>query len=236
MIAGEKLRFREVRRSVFRVQFSPGIPNAAKVCCAGWGAGFFEQGSWMNDFYAPPMAVVADVPEVAAGGDFHVVGKVKFFTLYLGTFGFYMLVWMYQHWAQFKHRRKVPMWPVARAIFPIFFTHSLTEEIDHDLKRAGIRYAWSPSGLATIVVVLMIANRILGRLPDEVVDDTTALVISMALVGLLSALLWRIQRAANLACGDPEGASNRRFGVVNWLVAVLAGGFWILVFAGLFLV
>jgi hypothetical protein len=30
MIAGEKLRFREVRRSVFRVQFSPGMPNAAK--------------------------------------------------------------------------------------------------------------------------------------------------------------------------------------------------------------
>jgi hypothetical protein len=188
----------------------------------------------MNDFYAPPTAVVADVPEVALpGADFQVVGKVKFFTLFLGTFGFYLLVWMYQHWAQFKHRRKVPMWPVARAIFPIFFTHSLTEEIDHNLKRAGLRHAWSPSALATIVVVLLIATRLMGRLPVEVLAESTGVLIHMSMIVLLSVLVWRIQRAANIACGDPEGASNSKFGVTNWLFAILGVVWWLLVLAGL---
>lgn len=182
--------------------------------------------------YAPPSAVVAELPAETAARDFHVVGKTKFIALYLLTFGLYHIVWMYQQWAQFKRQRRADMWPVARGIFPIFFTHSLTSEIDRELKRADIRHTWSPSGLATGIVVLMIGTNLFNRVPDEVVGLVGSMAVIVPCLFLLAWLTWQVQYAANLACADAKGEENRRFGWANWLWAIVGGLWWALAALG----
>ncbi|NUS59370.1 MAG: hypothetical protein HOQ01_00335 [Lysobacter sp.] len=183
--------------------------------------------------YAPPTAAVAEVPvRDTTDRDFHVVGKAKFFSLFLLSFGAYIMVWMYQHWAQFKRRRRVAMWPVARGIFPIFFTHSLTEEIDTALQRANVRHAWSPNGTATMLVILLVGSNLFSRIPDSVVPLVPSMTVLFACLLAMAILAWRIQRAANVACNDPDGSGNRGYTWANWLWAVPLGVFWALVLLG----
>lgn len=52
---------------------------------------------------------------------FFSVGNPKFLIMYLGTFGVYQIYWMYKQWVTVRARTREEMWPVARAIFPIFF-------------------------------------------------------------------------------------------------------------------
>src|SRR4029078_4087385 len=95
---------------------------------------------------------------------FYVVSPTKFLPLYLTTFGIYGLDWMYQHWAIYRRATRQQMWPVARAIFSIFFFHSLYSEIDQRLRRLKVAYEWNPSSLATVTVVLTLAVSFLSRM------------------------------------------------------------------------
>ncbi|MUV13144.1 hypothetical protein [Noviluteimonas gilva] len=186
-----------------------------------------------SNLYAPPVAVVADVPDVVEGKPFFVVGKAKFFLLFFLTAGFYQFVMYYIHWARFKRATKTPMWPIARAFFAIFFIHSLAEEVDHRLHRENIRYDWSPKLSATVVVVALIADRILGRIDESIVSAETSIIAMFALLLPTAWFLWQIQAAANLAAGDPDGQANRRLTLANWLWIVPFALLWLLVAAGL---
>ena len=187
-----------------------------------------------TNLYAPPVAAVADVPDaVEAAKPFYVVGLVKFLLLFFLSFGVFQVVMYYLHWSRFKRATRTPMWPIARAIFAVFFIHSLAEEIDHKLHRAGIRHAWSPKLAATVIVILLIANRLADRFLDQVVSGTALLGFGWASLAVMGWFLWQIQRAANLACGEPDGDSNRRLSLVNWLWLVPLAIFWLMVLVGL---
>lgn len=186
--------------------------------------------------YAPPAAAVAEFAAPEERDRFYVVGVRKFFVLYLLTFGLYQYVWSYKHWARLRARSGEPMWPVARSIFAIFFMHSLTEEVDQTLKRANVRHAWDPRGVATLWVVLAIASTILDRLAMRDIGSPTTDVLSLAMLMPLSLCMWRIQDAANQACGDPEGASNQRLDAVNWLWIALGIVVWAMSLLGLWMI
>jgi hypothetical protein len=185
------------------------------------------------NLYAPPAAVVADVPDVVEVKPFYVVGKMKFLVLFFLSLGFFQFVMYYLHWARFKRATKMRMWPIARAIFAVFFIHSLTEEVDHKLQRGDIRHPWSPRRSATVVVVLLLLDRVLGRVPEDVMSENAAVSLSIAMLLPLGWFLWQIQGAANAASGDPEGESNRQLTWINWLWIVLLALGWVLVGVGL---
>ncbi|QDH68723.1 hypothetical protein [Marilutibacter alkalisoli] len=185
--------------------------------------------------YAPPVADVADPVSDVRSDEFYVVGRTKFFLLYFLTLGLYQLYWFYSHWASFRRSRGISLWPVPRAIFAIFFTHSLTEKIDDRLKKAGSRLAWSRGVLATLLVVLMIASNILDRLSWKEIGSPATDYLSLLVMIPISLVMWRIQEAANHACSDPTGASNQRITWANIVWLVLGGLFWLLVIAGLLL-
>jgi hypothetical protein len=183
--------------------------------------------------YAPPVAAVSEVADINERDRFYVVGARKFFALYFLTIGFYGYYWMYKHWANVRARSGAPMWPVARAFFSIFFTHSLTREIDDTLKRANVRHDWSPRGLATTWVVLAIITNLCDRLAWKEIGSPTTDLAGVGLLLPLGLLTWRIQDAANRACGQPDAASNREFTGLNWLWMVFGGLWWVLVLLGL---
>lgn len=175
------------------------------------------------------MAAVADELPQASRTEFFVVGSRKFLLLSLSTMGLYQYFWFYMQWARYRRFHNDDMWPVARSLFSVFFTHRLAGEIDHRLQRGGVGYRWSPGWVATGIVVLTIASTITGRLPYGL-----SLAIDLAPFALLVPITWlqlQIQRAANAACGDPEGEANRHLTWANWAWLVVGALMWLVIAA-----
>lgn len=185
------------------------------------------------DPYAPPAAPVLLPAEAVPAPRYYVVSAAKFWTLELVTFGLYGLYWMYQHWASIKRATRGDEWPVMRAIFEVFFIHSLAADIDQTLRRARIDHRWSPGGVATGAVVAMIAGRIFDRVPANIISDEAGMALSVGVVAIIATFKSRIQLAANLACGDEHGRGNARFTGANIAWLVVFGLLWLLVAAGM---
>lgn len=184
------------------------------------------------NIYAPPAAVVMDAPKAAAP-EFYIVSKTKFFVLFFATLGAYQLYWFYMHWARYRRYHKTQLWPVARAIFSLFFTHSLGGEIAQRLERTGVRHRWSPGALATGYVIFQIIGSICDRLSAKDVGSPTTDIVGLVALLPVSYCLWGIQNAANIACNEPNGESNQTFTWANWLWIVFGMLLWGLVLIGL---
>jgi hypothetical protein len=171
-----------------------------------------------NPYAAPEHLGSAEV--AGASSRFYVVAPRKFLILYLGTFGLYLLYWMYAQWASFRRATKGRQWPVARAVFALFFVHSLFAEIDLALRRSGSNFRWSPGTAATWAVVLMVVSTACDRMAARSVGSPVTDLLGLAVLFVMPFPLLEAQRAANAACGDPEGAGNARMTAANiaWLV------------------
>ena len=193
------------------------------------------QAATANPFESPARAeVVRDVP--AEGRDeLYVVSIPKLVVLHVATLAWYDLYWFYRHWYCSKRHHDLNILPSIRAFFSIFFTHSLFRPIDE----RGHAYAknheldmwllyWSPSGLATVYVLLVLLQRGLDRFAQFAADDTWMAVGALLVVVLQLYPLVQAQRVANAACGDPKGGRNTSFSLLN--TAFLVGGslFWAL--------
>jgi hypothetical protein len=188
-----------------------------------------------NPYAAPSAAQLEANAAIDKSQVFYVVSPTKFFALHVATFGLYGLYWMYRHWMIYRRATRQEMWPVARAIFSIFYFHPLYAEIDRRLRRLNIAYEWSPATLATVTVVLTLAHSLLSRMVQF--GDTSKIwaVLMVCCVPLIAYVKMMAQRAANAACEDPIGSSNANFTVANILFLVLGGVFWLLVVIGIFL-
>jgi hypothetical protein len=193
------------------------------------------QDSVETNFYAPPQAQVADPVDTTRVTPFYVVSERKFLMLFFVTLGMYSFYWFWRHWKLHKIDKKLEIWPVMRAVFQIFFAHSLNREIDHLLQRKQQRFAWSPNGLATTFVVSSIIANICDRLSWREIGSPYTDIVSLLSLLPVAYCMFRTQRAANLACGDPEANSNRRFTVSNYAWLTLGALLWALILLGFFL-
>jgi len=189
-----------------------------------------------QDAYAAPATMVVDITDGAEAKPFFVVSRFKFFLLFFLTIGCYQLVQFYKHWAAFKRATQQDVSPVWRSFFSVFFTHSLADEVEKRLRERSVPHAWSPTTAATGVVVLNIARVIVDRIGgNEPSFENAMIALNLAALLPLSYFLWQIQYAANIACGDAEGESNRRLTLVNWLWIVPLSAVWLLAAIGLML-
>jgi len=113
-----------------------------------------------DSIYAPPEADVS--VDVADEPDFYVVAPRKFYLLAVLTFNLYFVYWFYRNWRRIKERNNEDIWPPARAIFYIFFTHALFKNIDLKIKLLGKTFSWNPGMTATLFVVLSIVSNVRG--------------------------------------------------------------------------
>ncbi len=186
-----------------------------------------------SNLYAPPRAQIAQPTQAADAAPFYIVSVLKVVLLNMATFSLYSFYWFWRHWKLHKIDKRLDIWPIPRAIFSLFFAHSLNQEIDHRISRNGDRHRWSPNLWATLYVGAVIASRIADRLPEEMVPADVTLVVTMIAVAAISWALAQAQRAANIACGDPDAQANRRLTDINWLWLVLGGLFWALILLAL---
>lgn len=185
--------------------------------------------------YTPPVAALEGA---TAGSDdidaeFYIVSTRKFLLLFVATFGLYVLYWQYKQWSQSRRFHNENIWPVARAIFSIFFTHKLTSRVDDRLRDNGTTYTWSPSNLATAYVLLAIFSNATNRLPDS--PNPWLNLLPLFLQMAIAWPLLHIQRAINMACDQPNGESNARITGANWFWLVLGAVGWLLILIGLFM-
>jgi hypothetical protein len=181
--------------------------------------------------YDPPEAELIEERPGEEGTYFPVSIK-KLTALYFLTFGIYLLVWFHENWKRVKLREQSSIWPVPRALFYIFFTHSLFRRIGESAAAQAVEITWKPALQATLVVVLTIAGNVL----DRVNAQTDAL----GLLDLLGMLIFvglyfpfrEVQQTVNRINDDPDGAMNATFS--GWNIAFMALGslIWLLVVVG----
>jgi len=186
-----------------------------------------------DKLYAPPQAQLATASDVQR--PFYVVSKTKFMTLFMLTFGLYLLYWAYKNWQQFKQASGQPMWPIARAMLMLFYTHALYREANTLIKKSGRRYDWLPWNLATQFVVMLLISKGLDGMVKRNTGYPLTDIASLALLPIQALVTFKGQRGLNEAAGDPLGASNDRLTPLNYVVMVPGVLVWALMLYGLLL-
>jgi hypothetical protein len=168
--------------------------------------------------------------------EFYIVSPEKFLLLFIGTFGMYSYYWSYKHWSLYKKSTQEDLWPVIRAIFSIFFIHSLFENFEQRYKIQTGKAPVSIQYLATTFVVFAIAGSVLNILTRF--DIGTPFTDSAAIL-FLPVFCWikyKAQIFANKSGPDVDGLSNNKLTFLNYFWLLLGLVFWLLFLLGLFII
>lgn len=184
------------------------------------------------EIYAAPKSepqTTGERPEPA----FYVVSRAKFWILFLATSGIYQAYWFFKHWKTIRKATGEQLWPLPRAIFCIFFTHSLFARFSGTASGGIPASRHSLQSKATLFVVLLVADRIASRLALKDIGSPITDLISIAILPLAGWCLFKAQQAANSACGDPTGSGNSRITAANILWMAVGALVWLLILFGL---
>ncbi|WP_193163043.1 hypothetical protein [Microbulbifer hainanensis] len=179
------------------------------------------------NIYQPPAAELQSESTTTAR-EFYVVSKTKFLVLMIATFGIYEIYWFYKNWSLYKRANNEDMWPVPRAIFAIFFAHSLFRLMDSRVREAEKNISWNPEWMGAVYVLATLVSTIADRISTKMPEYSVLDVVSLGLLPLITWVLYRAQSVANLVCGDPEGKSNAQFTAANYAWTVIGVAVWAL--------
>lgn len=182
--------------------------------------------------YAAPQSEI-DVQTTDDQLQFYVVSSKKFTLLFLITFGLYSVYWFYKNWRNYKLSSGKNIWPVPRAIFSIFFTHSLFREVDGVIKAKNKEFSWNPGGLATTYVVFSVLSQVLDRLSMKEIGSPYTDILSLLALPIIYVALAKAQKAINFSQDDPLGTSNSTFTPANYIWFALGILLWLMVLVGL---
>lgn len=185
-----------------------------------------------ESIYAPPTADI----EIEADGDgkYYVVGIVKFLLLSVVTANLYSIYWYYRQWKSIRTRDSSDIWPIARSIFAVFFTHSLFQDIDETLQRKELPHDWTPMLSASLVVAYFVFVAVLAIVSNTGSPAPMIDALSIVVTPALAFLMLPAQRSANAASGDAHGDSNRRLTGANWVWLIIGALIWIPSLVGLY--
>lgn len=188
----------------------------------------------ISAYQAPEAELLDDNNSINETVPFFAVSLTKLNVMYLATFGMYTVVWFYQNWKLQQAEMSKKIRPVWRAIFSIFFTHSLFERIHQKSQEKGLQ-DWGYQGLATFFVLFAIIGSISDKIFDKVesLSAFAPLAIIISLLPLMS--LYQAQKRVNHINDDIEGSLNSNFSAVNIIFIVLGGLWWVLVIFGSFI-
>jgi hypothetical protein len=190
--------------------------------------------------YAPAEGAAAIV---TTDGDpmFYVVSQRKLTILFLATLGLYAIYWFYKNWDRYKDKWPYAsevgstIWPVPRAVFSVFFVHSLYRKIKtHGQEKPPVT-TWRNNQDAPLMVLFLLASSYLDHAANKSIGSPYTDWLSLAIVAPLLFQFVKAQNMINVSCGDPAGASNSDFSSANYAWIIGGGLCWILIVLGLFL-
>mgnify|MGYP005989546817 CR=1 FL=1 len=168
--------------------------------------------------------------------NFYTVSANKFVILFMATFGLYSIYWFYKHWAEYKESSGENIWPIPRAIFSIFFTHSLFGLFEMKYEQKNGEPPKSTTSIATLFVVVALGSNIISSLVEHGHAPQFLIIASLLLLPVACWCLMQGQSLANYASDDVKGESNSKLTFVNHIWLALGGMFWLLYLLGLYAV
>jgi len=184
-----------------------------------------------NVYQAPDSEVLTKETDQS---EFYIVSPRKFLILFFSTLGLYSIYWFYKHWALYKVSNNEDMWPVMRALFSIFFTHSLFELFDVRVREKDPEYKWFPSGLATGYVILSIIETVTERMSAKEIGTPIVDIIGFIAFPIIGIILHKAQVVANIGCGDPQGESNDNLTPANFVWIAIGALLWAVAILGIY--
>ena len=183
----------------------------------------------------------ADIPRRLPGENetpFFPVSEGKLITLYILSFGLYGIYWFHQNWKRQQPMMDKKIYPVWRAIFSIFFTHSLFKRIDQQAVHLEQQHKFNANVLATFFVATIVLSNVIDRLSistNTVQSMTnTTLIITSIILFLFSAYpLAKVQATANRINNDMLGYLNHKYSVWNVVLIILGAFSWLMLTMGL---
>lgn len=169
---------------------------------------------------------------------FFPVSEGKLITLYILSFGLYGIYWFQQNWKRQQPMMDKKIYPVWRAIFSIFFTHSLFKRIDQQAVHLPQQHKFNANVLATFFVAAIVASHIIDRLSintdmAQSITNTT-LIITSVVIFLFSAYpLAKVQATVNRINNDMLGYLNHKYSAWNYVLIVLGIVSWLMLAMGL---
>ena len=181
--------------------------------------------------YAPPAAVL----EGPATQEFYVVATRKFWIMSLATAGLYFIYWGFRHYQTIRAKSMEAMWPVARAIFLIFFLHDLYRRFAAKALARNNNFAFNHVQYATATVAVVLTSYLCSQLSARGIGSPLTDFVPLLLVPAQCYLMAAAQSVANFASGDSEGHSNANFTGLNVLWLAIVALMWSLALLGVYI-
>ncbi len=166
------------------------------------------------------------------------VSEGKLMTLYILSFGLYGVYWFYKNWKLQQPMMDKKIFPLMRAIFSIFFTHSLFHRIDRSAEHLENKHRFNANVLATFFVAAVLVGNLLDRVPMgasmmEILSSNTLIIVSLGIFLISVYPLVTVQATINRLNDDMLGYLNHKYSIWNYLLIVTGAALWILVILGL---
>jgi len=164
------------------------------------------------------------------------VSTAKLRNLYLLTFGFYAIYWFYKNWKLQQPYIKERIMPIPRAIFAIFFTHSLATRVKNSMQYKSLPDTNNLKHFATVFVVLTIAVNIVSRLTDSGTLPSYFNYLWLILFYLSALPLIEIQDKVNILMNDPLGSINSNYNWKNIAFMLVGAALWLMIILGILII
>jgi hypothetical protein len=150
---------------------------------------------------------------------FYAVSPSKFAIMTVTTFGLYPIFWFAKNFILIKEQEKSQIWPIARAIFGIFFYSELARKALISAKKNSYGGIYDPTTLA----ILFFLTNIIYRAPDP-----------WWLLGFISILTLNPTVKAMLHNNEKMRAKiNTNYSTGDIVALIVGGMFWFFVLLGM---
>lgn len=180
----------------------------------------------------------AGIPAGHTDTEFFPVSEGKLLTLYIFSFGMYGIYWFYKNWtlqAKFMDTKIYPLW---RAIFSIFYTHSLFHRINARAQQIEKDHTFNASALATLFVALVVVSNLIDPVSYntsllENVSDASLIITSLVLFFISAYPMVKVQSTVNRINNDMLGYLNHKYSIWNYLLIAVGALIWLMTGLGI---
>jgi len=195
---------------------------------------------------AEPLSEQVSNPISNQGPPLFPVSEGKLLTLYLLSFGLYGVYWFYKNWQLQQPSMAKKIYPLLRAIFSIFFTHSLFKRINEQASKVENKHRFNANFMATLYVVTIVLSHLIDRLTITGDDGTagiigfhgvfsgnTLIIISVGIFLISAFPLVQVQATANRINDDMLGYLNHKYSLWNYVLIVTGTLLWAMLGLGI---
>ena len=164
---------------------------------------------------------------------FYIVSLNKFTVLFMGTAGLYMAYWFYKQWEAYKLSIKGNQIPVMRALFSLFFVHSLFNKLTTLYTQKSGKNSSVLNTAATLFVVVSTISFASGYVSEDSEFKPFLLVLNLISTPILCWFCYQAQWFINYICNDINGDSNKGFTSGNYIWIIIGTLFWCMYIIGI---